>query len=216
MLTTRSGLGWTHQRAGMKIYMQKYVEWLHRGLREPGKSQAGLARFLKISEAVVSRMVNGSRPLRATEIDRITTYFGFGPNNSEPRAGIVVAKVEGYAMENVWREPAARQRGITVQVVPHPDFIGVEHYAVATNDADEPTSYAICIKFDQLGRSAHHGDMLHIRRRKADLEQDLVRRVERDGSSLVLVDPKGQLPPLPLVAEEIEGIVVSTQTMFFV
>lgn len=55
--------------------MQRYLQWLQDGLERPGKSQVGLAKHLGWNESQVSRMVNGERALRASEIEVIESYL---------------------------------------------------------------------------------------------------------------------------------------------
>lgn len=197
------------------------TKWLKRGLAEPGKSQAGLARFLKISEPVVSRIVSGERPLRAHEVDRISNYFGFGPDHKgdPPKAGMIKAPVVAVSLEGYWTEKGRRMipSRMTLEVVPHPHYSGTDHYVVEVRNSEgSPPSMAICIKIDDLGREPRKGDHLHVVRDKDGMEQELIRRVERqpNGQKLVLADLVGREREIPLDAVTVKGIVTGIQTLF--
>jgi|GEM_PF-3363506 len=52
------------------------VEWIERGLEQPGKNQAGLAAALGKHRSIVTRILKGDRQLRVNEIKIIENYLG--------------------------------------------------------------------------------------------------------------------------------------------
>lgn len=62
----------------------KNIEWIRQGLKEPGKSQKGLAEALHITQPQVSRLLTGHRRLKADEIDVIANYLGVKPPTAPP------------------------------------------------------------------------------------------------------------------------------------
>lgn len=50
-------------------------EDIKRLLKSTGKSQAGLARALKLDPAIINRMIKGTREIKAREVATIKTYF---------------------------------------------------------------------------------------------------------------------------------------------
>lgn len=50
--------------------------WLKHGLSKPGKSKGGLARALGRSNSVVSKILNGTREIKARELPLIAAYLG--------------------------------------------------------------------------------------------------------------------------------------------
>jgi phage repressor protein C with HTH and peptisase S24 domain len=60
-------------------------EWLKGELAKPGRSQSGLARFMKLSSpAIVNRMAQGVRDISAREADQIRAYLGATAGNRDP------------------------------------------------------------------------------------------------------------------------------------
>jgi transcriptional regulator with XRE-family HTH domain len=50
-------------------------EWLNRGLKKPGKSQAGLARHLGLAAPQMNRAAKGTRRIQLAELARIAEYL---------------------------------------------------------------------------------------------------------------------------------------------
>lgn len=59
------------------------VEWIKRGLEKPGKTQRGLASAMGVDPSAVSKMINGKRGIKSTELPKIERYIG----ESHPGAG---------------------------------------------------------------------------------------------------------------------------------
>lgn len=55
------------------------VEWIRTALRRPGKSQAGLARALGRDPSAVTKLLQGSRQLKAAEIAKVQAYLAAQP-----------------------------------------------------------------------------------------------------------------------------------------
>jgi phage repressor protein C with HTH and peptisase S24 domain len=51
------------------------LEWIKQGLKKPGKSQRGLAAALGIDPSGVSRLLAGTRELKAAEIAKVEAYL---------------------------------------------------------------------------------------------------------------------------------------------
>lgn len=51
------------------------IEWIRNGLSRPGKTQRGLATALGLDPSAVSRLLTGSRQLRAAEIPVVAAYL---------------------------------------------------------------------------------------------------------------------------------------------
>jgi phage repressor protein C with HTH and peptisase S24 domain len=51
------------------------IEWIRQGLKKPGKTQKGLADWLNLDPAQVSRLLKGDRTLKAVEIRKISEYL---------------------------------------------------------------------------------------------------------------------------------------------
>jgi transcriptional regulator with XRE-family HTH domain len=55
------------------------MDWIKRALAQPGKSQRGLAAALGIDPSGVSRLLAGSRELKASELKALVDYLGVAP-----------------------------------------------------------------------------------------------------------------------------------------
>lgn len=56
-----------------------YLQWLRRGLEQPGKTQTGLAVALGLHHSQGNRLASGSRPLKTHEIQIAAEYLGIDP-----------------------------------------------------------------------------------------------------------------------------------------
>ena len=52
------------------------IQWIRDDLKQPGKSQAGLARHMGWDPSVVSKILRGRRGLKVQEAAKIRAYFG--------------------------------------------------------------------------------------------------------------------------------------------
>ena len=55
------------------------LDWLTKGLRQPGKTQRGLANALGVDPASVNRLMKGRRKLRVDEIGPAARYLAMQP-----------------------------------------------------------------------------------------------------------------------------------------
>jgi phage repressor protein C with HTH and peptisase S24 domain len=62
------------------------IDWIRRGLQKPGKTQRGLAAALGVDASAISRLLAGTRQLKAAEIEAVTRYLdeGVQPGASVP------------------------------------------------------------------------------------------------------------------------------------
>lgn len=56
-----------------------FQEWIATGLKKDGKSQSGLANVLGVDRTAVSKILNGTRQVKADEIAKIAAYIGAPP-----------------------------------------------------------------------------------------------------------------------------------------
>jgi DNA-binding transcriptional regulator YdaS (Cro superfamily) len=96
---------------------QRYVDWIVNGLRTVGKSQQGLARVMGVSPTVVTRIVKGTRPIRAQELAAISSYLAEGGSVANPisQPRMVEGKQIRYRVEprDVPAHKAARRLHLT-------------------------------------------------------------------------------------------------------
>lgn len=59
------------------------VDWIREGLEKPGKSRKGLAAALNTDAAVVTRILQGKRELKARELPIIRAYLNAAPSLAE-------------------------------------------------------------------------------------------------------------------------------------
>jgi transcriptional regulator with XRE-family HTH domain len=125
--------------------MDDLLDWIRRGLEQPGKTQAGLARALGRSPSAINNLLNGRRRLRADEIPAIARYLGVSPPPalSEEDAihivnGAPTVPVIGYVGAG----------GLTYHYA-------VERTALENVEAREasPETVAVEVRGDSLGRS---------------------------------------------------------------
>lgn len=200
----------------------RYREWLVEGLRTTGKSQSGLARHMGVSQSAANRWANGKTRLKAEDLPRIADFLGIPLPNLGSVAPVTLAQptfaevpIKGFVMEGFWIEAnEMRSRQPSVAVVPNPNFDLASHYALETgvtpsDDPDIARKTYLCIKIDALDRSLRPKDRVHLQARRGGVLQSTIRFVARRGESLVVsVHPNGEGDPLPLVPEQVVGIVV--------
>jgi hypothetical protein len=198
----------------------KYARWLQRGVSLPGKSQAGLARHLKSSEPVVSKMVRGTRPIRAHELEQASVYFGI-PLPGDVPANVVTGKiisvpVVALALEGYWREngPNMPVHRPAVEFLPHPGYDPSLQYAVEVGSPSIGLTHFLFVDVKQVARQLVPPDILHVERKRENLRQILIRRLQRIDGVLVLCDLAGTQEPIPLSQVTVKGLALASQTMF--
>ena len=123
--------------------MEDLLDWIRRGLRKPGKTQAGLARALGRSPSAINNLLSGKRRLRADEIARVARYLDEPP----PRIN-ADGEVAHYADET--------------KPVPVLGYVGtggeahrfyVRDLDTVTADPTNAETVAVEVRGDMLGRS---------------------------------------------------------------
>lgn len=56
-----------------------FQDWIRRGLKKDGKTQQGLAEALSVDRTAVSKLLAGTRQLKADEINKVAAYLGEPP-----------------------------------------------------------------------------------------------------------------------------------------
>lgn len=56
--------------------IEEQIEWVARGLKKAGKTQAGLANAMGINPSGVNRLLKGDRQIKAVELSKIAAYLG--------------------------------------------------------------------------------------------------------------------------------------------
>jgi hypothetical protein len=64
-----------HHEPVMSMPTHIRSEWLKEQLQQPGRSQAALARYMGLHQSSVNRLVNGTRELKAREVDLVRQYL---------------------------------------------------------------------------------------------------------------------------------------------
>ena len=79
-----------------------YLDWIREGLKQPGKTQTGLAAHMGVAHPQVTQLLKGRRQLKVYELAKIAEYLGTsletpevrlytGPMRTAPIAGTVEA-----------------------------------------------------------------------------------------------------------------------------
>lgn len=58
---------------------KRYIDWVRKGLRRPGKTQTGLAEHLGIAHPQISHLLAGNRQLKVSEIPAMAEYLEMPP-----------------------------------------------------------------------------------------------------------------------------------------
>jgi hypothetical protein len=178
-------------------------EWLKRGLQQPGKSNAGLAKVLGCDPSIVSKMVTGKRQIKAIELPVIASYLGVpeprsvynddGPPRPEAHLTTLTVPVTKIASGGVWREVGAlavHDRAM-IPSVPNPKLAGLKQYAVRVEGSDTNRiflegDYAIFVPFAAVRESPRDGDLVEVERRRGQLKETTIRRVRIIGQEMQL------------------------------
>ncbi len=192
-----------------------YREWIKQGLRKPGKSQAGLARHLNVSEPKVSRMVNGATRLRVDELSKISEYI------SEPLPQLTVdamvtrtVQIIGQVRAGYWRD---RGQGATMEqatqrvlaVPDEPQTRGLDLYALELAQEGGARAHVVCVRVSSAGRAPRAGDRVHYiahHPATADLVQDMLGELEPAANGAPIL--KGASKPTPASLLDVQGIVI--------
>lgn len=179
-----------------------FIEWLREGLKQPGKTQRGLADALGVAPSAVSRLLNRERELLASEIEKAAVYLGtpppmIGRATVEP---VKTIPVTHSVARGSWREGTTVTlfNPATIPVVYDLRYKGMDQWA-ARLDPDQ--RYVICVTYSQARARPIAGDLVLIERTKADLVEHSLCTViaKADGSLSLRTDTE------PYVEYRIDG-----------
>lgn len=71
------------------------IGWIRDGLKKPGKTQKGLAVALGVDPAAISRLLVGTRQLKAAEIEKAQIYLSGGSSLPQPKSSPSYSQQEG-------------------------------------------------------------------------------------------------------------------------
>lgn len=190
-------------------------DWLKAGLTRPGKSQVGLSRHLKVSEAKVSRWVNGQTRMRADDLNRIAEYLGTTLPRVELGAmvSVVSIPVQGVVQVGFWREEQeANLASKALQIAETPAIKDMDVYALEVRSSESTEDHhVVCAKVETIGRPVRDGDRIHWRETHGTaktLFQDRIGIVTHRGSALYVtpIDQDGAAAIL-LSAISVRGVI---------
>lgn len=175
-----------------------YLAWLRAGLAKRGKTSKGLAAVLGVSEAGVSRMLNGKRRIQIDELRLIESYIEEPIPGREPndRTGpdialssahsVPLVRVTAVIAPSVWRETSVAL-AITERIPASPDprLRAMKQYACKI-EAD-PNRYAVCVPFGEIRNKPMQNDVVHVHRVVNGRYEDTLRVVHIVGGQIRLV-----------------------------
>lgn len=203
-------------------------KWIRQALASTGKSQKGLASALGITQPQVSRLVNGKRMLRASEIPVLESYFGlrYPQHGSRQTSPIVLSAptrlptipVRVIIAPGVWRERGDQILDqALIAASPDPRLGELEQYSCRVEGVDgipPAGQYVVCVPYYSIRLSPTDGDIVHVIRRRAELEEHTLRVVSVRSGKPYLVPygiPTGTTVE-PGTEAEIKGLVVAFTT----
>jgi len=211
--------------------------WIAHGLQKPGKTQAGLARALGVTQPQITRLLAGERSLRVEELGAVEGYlderFPYGQvspwtgeiRNVEGMSGTMPVKYRVQA--GSWLEVDGLNDDVlaTIPFLRDPAFPpSREQYAVQivgdSMDRIFPDgSYAIVV--EAAGQEPLHNDLVIVRRTMRGLVERTVKRyvLTPKGAELRPESHDSRHKPLPLNGDaeaiiEIEGFVIGRYERF--
>ena len=204
------------------------ARWIDTALREgrrSGKTNKGLAAALKLDSTQVTRMRNGERAIKAHELRVIEGYLGekapgFGGREASAQqvtaiGGVTLIPVEAIIAPAVWREVGVPVNSAEKAfALPDPELAGLKQYACKV-DSDQGR-LVICVPYRDVRVHPHDGDLVHVVRTKADLEEHTLWVIKSGSGGFSLEPEKGSGPQIkfPHSADkgiEIRGLVIADQ-----
>ena len=146
-------------------------------MKKPGKSQAGLARALKIDASGVSKMLAGKREIKAREVPIIERYLHNPAPSPEPdftsaKANAIKVQVVGAIQAGVWRTglewPPDEQYAISVSIDPRypiARYTGLEVRGTSMNKIYSDGTVLVCISAIEQRVEPKSGENVIVRRR---------------------------------------------------
>jgi len=205
---------------------EKPSQWIKDALARTGRSQKGLAVALGITQPQVSRLVAGKRALRATEIPICEQYFGLRyPQHSlplievhslsDPRS-VATLPVLVVIAQGVWRDKGATVLDqALIAASPDPRLGGVEQYTCRVDGLNTVVGqYVVCVPYSAIRLTPTDGDLVHVIRTRADLEEHTLRVVSvRNGKTLLMPYGGSGAAPIELTPDvEMRGLIVAFTT----
>jgi hypothetical protein len=168
-----------------------YKASVQEALKNAGKTNRDLARYLGVPESVASRMVDPQHPRKITvdELIKIGNFLGLevpipplkvvAPPGAEWQ--VVLAPVLGTAAEEVWRDPTPSPYEQRIPIIPHHGFEPRRQYVVLGTGRNlglaVAEEYFICLPIDALKRELEDGQLVHLEEQRSGLVRTLVRGV---------------------------------------
>ncbi|MBI3678031.1 MAG: helix-turn-helix transcriptional regulator [Proteobacteria bacterium] len=132
--------------------------WIKNRLKElPEKSQTGLARALGLHPSAVTRMLNDTRQIKASEIPKITAYFGTQDSPtlhqaSEPaRAYRSGDSIPVFGTAEGGGDGVVEWNGEVIELVPRPPFL-----------ADVKDAYALYVVGESMVPRYNPGELIYV------------------------------------------------------
>jgi phage repressor protein C with HTH and peptisase S24 domain len=131
--------------------------WIKSRLKEqPEKSQVGLARALGVHPSAVTRILNDTRQIKASEIPKITSYFGAGDTSLqqaiEPaRAFRSADSIPVYGTAEGGADGVVDWNGEVIELVPRPPFL-----------ADVKDAYALYVVGESMVPRYNPGELIYV------------------------------------------------------
>ena len=214
------------------------ASWIAQGLRKEGRTQAGLARALGVTQPQITRLLAGERSLRVEELGAVEAYLDekFPYGQISPGDGFVrdatgmgqgSMPVKYRVQAGSWLEVDGQNDDIvtTIPFSRDPAYpASREQYAVQivgdSMDRVFPDgSYAIVVAAD--GQEPVHNDLLVVRRTMRGLVERTVKRyfVTPKGAELRPESHDARFKPLPLEGDsdttiEVEAFVIGRYERF--
>lgn len=146
-----------------------FIAWIRKGLEQPGKTQAGLARALGVDASAVSKLLRGVRKLDADEIAPAAAYLGLSPPvvGQNRIAPIQTIPVRFVACRGIWRERGMLNRDLmTIPIVMDPRWSATEQWAT---QIDATQHYVICVTYKDARPLPRPDDLVLVERTRGDL-----------------------------------------------
>lgn len=166
-----------------------YKEWIIKGLEKQGKTRMGLAKALGIAHPQITRMLNGTRRIKADELERISDYIEEPIPAADvqpwPRPSALpvpgrMAVVDEVAAGN-WREiDELPQEPIEyIPVGEDPEYRGRKQYAFrvrgsSMNKQVQDGEYVLAV--EAFGFTPRDGDFVIVIQRRRGLAERTLKR----------------------------------------
>ena len=203
------------------------VDLIKSALERRKLTQRDLAKLTGIHESVMSRIIRGVRPLRASEMRAIERVLGVDFKNLSttvvPVEQIVslsrpiptpIIPVVAIVAAGVWRDRGALVQDKTqVAASPDPRLEGLEQYACRIDGPEYGSlagQYAVCVKYFDLRSKLTSADTVHTIRQQGNLEEHTLRVVKHVGQSVCLTFDSNGASSVTEVTPDItvQGLVV--------